>query len=961
MTYFLEKIAQHLYAEFGEELNRHCLVFPNRRAGLYFLKYLGEIAGKPIWSPGIKTINELFQSLSLRHLAESEILVFELYKAYVELNPKAGTIDDFFFWGEMIINDFDDVDKYLVDHVKLFTNIEDIKDIETKFGSLTEEQIKIIRKFWVNFNPESATDQKNSFMEIWSVLLPLYNKFRSALDLSGYGYEGMIYREIAGKCLKNENLEVRWQNIHFIGFNALNACELELMLYLRNKGYAKFYWDYDEFYTSENTHHSAGFFIRDNLKRFGNDMPSDWNNKSEFFRNNNKSEIRIIDCSSDNAQVKLASELIEGYYNPDKEKPHHTAIVLADENLILPMLTSIPHKVEDVNITMGYPLKFSPVYSLVRDLMELQSTTRTATNGEIQFNKDSVLKVLSNSFFAGPENNSDPGILEMTGPADHWISSTFFSEKKLYTDIFRRVSSSTQLSVYLKEILESLYILSEKDEDNTNSVNGMSIRNEFIFRVITTINRLEALLRKGNPEISVITYKRLLDKILRGLSIPFTGEPLNGIQIMGLLETRSLDFTNLIILSVNEGILPRASASGSFIPLSLREAFGLPTIRHQDSIYSYYFYRLLQRAKNIVLLYNSSAEGLRTGEMSRLLLQLEYSEKPPVRSTHRFEIIASAQVPEEIQRTQEHSAMLATKYLAETGKILSPSAVNTWLTCTMKFYYSYVCGIKEKISTSEVDSRVFGELLHLCMEKIYSPYKGKELDKIFFESLLKNDLYLNTIITESVNDKLYNNRNTVLRGNDLIIRNILKSYLKLILNLDSRLTPLTIFEMEYWISTKMAFALDGKSNNVRIGGFIDRLDRTRERLRITDYKTGRIEMQIPSVESLFDTSRKDRNEAWFQLLMYCSIFKSENPDKIIHPAIYPVRGMYNEDFRDTLSIRSINGEQLILEDFDIVRQLFDTSLEMVISDIFSEERPFKMTENIRKCSLCPYAGLCQRK
>jgi hypothetical protein len=962
MTYFLEKIAQHLYAEFGDELNKHCLVFPNRRAGLYFLKYLAEVAGKPIWSPWIKTINELFQSLSLRHLAESEILVFELYKVYTDLNPKAGTIDDFFFWGEMIVNDFDDVDKYLADQEKLFINIQDIKDIETKFGSLTEDQIRIIRQFWVNFNPDSMTDQKNSFREIWSVLLPLYNKFKSSLVRSGYGYEGMIYREIAEKCINNESLEIQWHNIHFIGFNALNACEIELMMYLRNRGTAKFYWDYDEFYTSENIHHSAGFFLRDNIKKFGNDMPSDWNNRSEFFRNNGNSNVRIIDCSSDNAQVKLASELINGFYNPDKEKPHHTAIVLADENLILPMLTSIPDKVEDVNITMGYPLKFSPVYSLVSDLMELQSTSRSASNGDVLFNKDSVIKILSNSFFSGQEKNSDSGILIESGLADHWIPASYFADKNLNFNIFRKASSSGQLSVYLKEILEGLYILSEKNEDTNNSVNGLSIKNEFIYRVITTINRLDAFLRKGNPEISVVTYKRLLDKILRGLAIPFTGEPLNGIQIMGLLETRSLDFTNLIILSVNEGILPRASAAGSFIPLSLREAFGLPTIRHQDSIYSYYFYRLLQRAKNIVLLYNSSAEGLRTGEMSRLLLQLEFSQKPPSKSAHRFEIKASSQVPSEIMRTRKHSDIIASTYLGDSGKTLSPSAVNTWLTCTMKFYYSYVCGIKEpKTTTSEVDSGMFGELLHLCMEKVYSPFKGNILDKLFIDTLLKNDKLINTIIIESVNEKLYNKRNTELKGNDLIISNILKSYLKLILSFDSRLAPLTICEMEYWISAKRGFIHNGKSNNIRVGGFIDRLDMVREKLRITDYKTGKIEMQIPSIESLFDTSRNDRNDSWFQLLMYCSIFKSENPDKHIRPAIYPVRSMYDEGFLDTLSIKSFNGEPLILDDFDNVKLMFDSGLEMVIADIFSNEKSFIMTDNIRKCSLCPYAGLCQRK
>jgi CRISPR/Cas system-associated exonuclease Cas4 (RecB family) len=962
MTYFLDRIASHLFDHFGDRLDRHCIVFPNRRAGLYFLRYLADRAGKPIWSPEVKTINELFQYFSARKVAESELLVFKLFRVYRELHKNAGSIDDFFFWGEMLINDFDDIDKYLVDANKLFVNLKEIKEIDEKFGGLTDSQIQIIKQFWINFNPTAPTDQKSYFQEIWSILLTLYEKFRFSLIDEGIAYEGMIYREVAENCIKGDLKQGRWDHIHFIGFNALNNCEKELMKYLKRLEYARFYWDYDDSFVSGNPGHSAGYFIKENLKQFGNHMPEDWNYNSASSLPGMLPVIKVIDSASDTAQVKLAAKIIgESSYLNDVNA-HHTAIVLSDENLLLPALTSLPDKVENINVTMGYPLKYSPVYNLIKDLLTLQKTSGSNEAGDVVFDQREVNSILKNSFFTvNSENVSSFQFSELMTGKDLWISSSAFKGISPFDTIFRKIDTAKDLSIYLKTILENLYVLTKESDDKVPVAVGINMRNEFIYRVILAINRLDALLSDTGSSISFQTYARLIDRILKGLSIPFYGEPLNGIQIMGILETRCLDFRNLLILSVNEGILPQTSTSGSFVPFNLREAFGLPTIRHQDSIYAYYFYRLLQRAENITLMYNSGADGLKTGEISRFILQLKYGSGLPDFSSQRFEIMAPESVPHEIKRGVVHAEKLQKEFLSDDRKILSPSAVNSWLTCRMKFYYRYVCGLKEYDKVNrEIDPSMFGELLHSVMEKIYSPYKKRTIDLEIFNSILKDENHISQLITDTIIEKFYNMKKRSLSGSDLIICNILKSYVLLIIKRDHDLAPLEIIELEYPISSDLEINILDKKEKIKIGGVIDRLDRSKGIYRVTDYKTGKTDMEIPSLESLFNEKEKNRNDSWFQIFMYCYVLLAAGSESSVHPSVYPVRNMYNEDFIDTLTIRDADGQNMLISNFGEVRELFGLHLANTIERIFDIEEPFRMTDNLKTCEDCPYARLCQR-
>jgi hypothetical protein len=410
MTYFLENIAQSLHEEFGNTLNRHCLVFPNRRAGLYFLKYLAALIEKPVWVPSIMTINELFRSYSLLQIAGNEILLFELYKVYCKLKKPPESFDEFYYWGDMLLNDFDDVDKYLVDASLLFRNVLDIKNIDQQFGGLTESQIEIIKRFWTNFNHDKPTNEKSDFVSIWSVLSDLYSAFRNSLKMQNLAYEGMIFRELAESTENYYTSDESWDMVHFIGFNALNECEKVLMNRFKRAGKARFYWDFDNSYINEGKLNSAGFFMRDNLKIFGNDMPAGWSFDTMLSKEAPEVCRRVIDTSSDVAQVKLISQLLEEIPDITEANAHHTAVILADENLLMPVLTSLPENMGDINITMGHPLKQTLVYTFVKHLMDLQRNA-SIKNGSVRFGYKEVISILKHSLLSGLLNEFDNEIV----------------------------------------------------------------------------------------------------------------------------------------------------------------------------------------------------------------------------------------------------------------------------------------------------------------------------------------------------------------------------------------------------------------------------------------------------------------------------------------------------------------------------------------------------------------------
>ncbi len=956
MEYFLEKIARSLYTEFGNTLNRHCLVFPNRRAGLYFLKYLSSEIKTPVWTPAIMTINELFRKFSGLSVAENEILLFELYKNYRQIKKTPESFDEFFFWGDMLLNDFDDIDKYLVNADVLFNNVRDLKKIDEIFGGFTDEQTEIIKRFWINFDENKSTREKEGFISIWEILSGLYNSFRNTLKERSLGYEGMIFRDVVENAESSVDAGKHWDFVHFIGFNALNECEKEIMLRLKGEGRARFYWDYDNYYIKPGKMNSAGFFMKENLRLFGNDMPADWNYDTFLTKKDQQVSRRVIDASSDVGQVKLLPSLLNDLGPIQPENACHTAVVLADENLLLPMLTSIPDNIGDVNITMGFPLKQTGVYSLVKDLMDLQNNS-SERKGVVYFERKYADTILKNNTVINMLDASESELVSEIGYSNSLQvnSEVFYGSSHLKT-IFSKPSTPLALSGYFREILTNIAsanYLPSGDEDQSSE---RKLRNEFIYRIVLLLNRLEAISGSAEVSFSNDTWIRIFDRLLRMQSIPFTGEPLSGIQVMGILETRALDFENIIILSVNEGVLPAVSSGPSFIPYSLRQAFGLPSINHRESVYAYHFYRLLQRAKNITFIYNSNTDGLRSGEMSRFLLQMKYE---PVLCPDfldlNFSIKTASSVSQTLERTEEHTRLLLKRYV-EDGKTLSPSAINTWLSCRMRFYYRYVNGLMEPDrSQADIDPAMFGNLLHEIMSECYKPVSGINITGDFFDKLISDNKRLTGLIDDAFRKKFNRPEDQPADGNELIVREVLLSYFLRVLKADKACSPFKISALEENFSF-----MPGIINGLKVGGKIDRIDLISGRTRIVDYKTGTVSDFIKSISSLFDEDRKKEPDGWLQILLYCEAFLSGNQGSLVYPVIYKIKKTDSDKLPGELIIRDDNMETVV-DDYSTVRQQFLDGLNSVIIKIFGENEHFTMTSDTwGKCTYCPYHSLCLR-
>lgn len=964
MVYFLERIAKFLYEQNGGDIRNHCLVFPSRRAGLYFLKYYAALLDKPVWSPSILTINEFFGSFSELTVADNEILLFELYKVYRELNKSAESFDEFYFWGDMLLNDFDDIDKYMANASVLFRNVRDFKNIDYQFGDIDQEQAEIIKRFWKNFEPEKQSPEKTGFISIWSILNDLYTGFKNILRSGGLAYEGMILRDIAEKHINGKQPGIKWEKVHFIGFNALNKCELTVMKILREEGKANFFWDYDNSYIKAGKLNSAGMFMTKNLKVFGNDMPDDWNYNTLLTARDENISRKIIETTSDIAQVKLIPDLLGKIRGLTREDAHHTALILADENLIVPMLTSLPGNIGDINITMGYPLKMTGVYSLIRHLLNLQRNS-SAENGKTYFGYQEVIEILRNQLICNLiDKDKEQIINEITENNMIRIPSDFLCRSGILKIIFTKTVDPQQLSDYLREILS---IIPAGDGSDTEASPDQDMQkkliNEFIYSIMKSVNRLETIVRSPDLSFRNETYIRILDKILRNQSVPFTGEPLSGVQIMGFLETRALDFRNIILLSVNEGILPSVSSGSSFIPFSIREAFSLPVINHQESIYAYHFFRLLHRAENVTFIYNSDSTGLRTGEMSRFLTQLKYEKiiKPSVVNLS-FDIRTPASIGTEVEKSELHIKRLQSLYVDDRSKsVLSPTAINTWLNCRMRFYYRYVNGLKEpEVKSPEIDHAIFGQILHRIMKNIYSDHINREASPGFIEALINDESHLQDTINRAITENYSSDTMRPLSGNDVIIKDILFIYLQKILAADRAVAPFTIAGLEKSYSFMLPFQLNAENREIRTGGNIDRVDRLRGQTRIVDYKTGETAQKISSVGDLFVDDRKKELDGWLQTLLYCEAYLVENPDVIVRPSIYKVKELTADKSSDILKIKEDKSNEILLDDYKTVRGSFLEGLGGVITAIFSSEEPFRMTKNINKCGYCPYNRLCQR-
>ena len=693
MKPFLYQVASLFYSEYGAEVSRLAFVFPNRRTGRVFQKYLSEVSEKPLFSPTILTINDLFVQLSGKQAADRISMLFKLYDIYLRHSGSSETFDEFLYWGEMLLNDFDDIDKYMADARMLFTNVTDLREIENDFSFLSPEQIAAIRTFWSSFYPKGDTPNQEQFLAVWQILYALYTDLREALATEGKGYEGMIFREVVEQMEKDECCDLPYTKVVFVGLNALSVAEERFLSGLQKRGIADFYWDYASPKVTD-PDNKASYFVERNLRQF----PSQLIENGQLTIDNeddDKKKIEVIGIPSGIGQAKQVCSILNELCKEDEmsaEEALRTAVILPDEHLLIPVLNAIPEQIKRINVTMGYPLAGTPVASLMEYILALQKNIRYVDRRPVFYFRD-VLPILNHRYISttSPEVVSNL-VKNISENNKIYISYDDLNKTPLLSILFTPVTAVETFSDYLINVLQELNKAVEGGKLKVESVNSDTeplstfnsqlstindIEQEFIFHYFATVNRMKEVMREANVEMKIDTYFRLLKRVTDTITIPFHGEPLSGLQIMGVLETRALDFDRLIILSMNEGIFPLRKAANSFIPYNLRRGFGLPTYEHQDSVWAYHFYRLIYRASHVSLLYDTRSNGLQTGEVSRFVHQLHYHYEEPIQNKLVVYNVSSSKTPAlQVAKTEEVMNRLA-DFRSGGTRAISASAVNT--------------------------------------------------------------------------------------------------------------------------------------------------------------------------------------------------------------------------------------------------------------------------------------------
>ena len=959
MESFLKLVAADLYKHTEGNLAHTAVVFPNKRAGLFFNEYLAQESDSPIWSPAYVSISELFRSLSPWEVGDPVKLVCELYKIFRRETQSTETLDDFYFWGEMLISDFDDADKNRVDTDKLFSNLQDLRNIMDDYTFIDDEQEEAIRQFFQNFSIERRTALKERFISLWNVLGNIYKGFRESLASQNIAYEGMMYRHVI------EHLDVDklpYEKYIFVGFNVLNKVEHTLFTQLKDAGKAVFYWDYDEFYMKENRQavtHEAGEFIRRNLRDFPSPL------SGELFKNLSKpKEVHYIASSTENAQARYLPQWIRNNLTtPEKE----TAVVLCNEALLQPVLHSLPAEVKHVNITMGFPLSQTPVYSFLIALLELHTHGFNFKSGRYTF--QSVVTLLKHPYTRQLTGQAELLEKELTRNNRFYPLPGELGKDEFLTRLFTPLSGNLNLCIRLSETLQqvaSIYQANTSGTEDTDAFN--QLYRESLFKAYTTINRFRTLIEEDELTVQSETFRRLLVKILSTTNIPFHGEPAIGMQVMGVLETRNLDFRHLVLLSVNEGQLPKSGGDSSFIPYNLRKAFGMTTIEHKIAVYAYYFYRLLQRAERITLIYNTSSDGLNRGEWSRFMLQFLIEWPHPI--TRQF--LEAGQSPQgtssiTVEKTPDVMRQMQSLFdvRANPKAKFSPSALNYYLDCPLKFYYRYVAGLSAPDEVSaEIDSATFGSIFHYAAEHIYKDLTthGKVINKEALETLLRNEVKLQDYVDTAFKKLFFNvpqNEKPEYNGVQLINSAVIARYLKQLLQNDLRYAPFTFVASEIEVDEPIDIQTPRGVIKSRIGGIIDRMDSKDGTLRIVDYKTGGDADTPPNVESLFVPDKKRSNYV-FQTFLYAAIMCRKQPTMKIAPALLYIHRAATETYSPVIQMGESRKPKEAVEDFSKYEKEYRERLQGLLEEIFNPEKSFTQTEIIEKCTYCDFKALCKR-
>ena len=978
MIPFLKTVAKDLLEKYGNNMSDIVMVFPNKRASLFINRYFAQNSDKPTWAPKYVTISDLFRQHSKLKVADPIKLICDLHKCFVECTGIDETLDHFYGWGQILISDFDDIDKNLADAEKVFSNLRDIHELDD-ISYLTNEQKTMIKKFFSNFSDDHNSELKKRFLQLWSHFYEIYQKYNDRLAKQGLAYEGALYRQV----VNDEQAYFEYNKYIFVGFNMMQKVELELCDRLLKEDKAEFYWDYDTYYMKEGQ--EAGHYIKQYLERFPNALDDGMGEKGSNALSHEK-DITYISAPTESSQAKYVSQWIKEDHRD--QKLQKVAIVLADETLLPAVLHALPKDLK-VNVTLGYPLQQTPFYSLIQQLIKLQGIGHVKNTDTYRLRQ--VLLALRHPYamyiseryadlLKDLEDNKRfyPTRQSMILDGDEGLALLF----KDIDDVADKDAYNLALLDYLISILKLMGLHAKDLED--------PLFQEALFRTYTLLNRLRGLIASKDLQVETITLEHLIQQLIQTTSIPFHGEPAEDIQIMGVLETRNLDFEHMLILSCNEGKLPKGVNDTSFIPYSIRKAYGLTTIDNKVAIYAYYFYRMIQRSKSLTITYNNATDEGQTGEMSRFMLQLLIESQQKIKRA----TLVAGQMP----RNNEYTAVEKTEEMLDIlsqVKLITPTLLNTYQRCEKRFYYKYIEGLKEpdEIDEDDVDNRVFGNIFHRAAELFYLRFacpsdiqtnaKGEPqlihpivITKGDLENALKDESLVYRLVDQAFSEELFKVSSKDFKpkynGLQLINKEVIANYLKQLITIDTRQAPFTIIGLELVVSTQITVPTGTPKNTFKIGGFIDRLDAVAasgnpgesnlaERIRVIDYKTGRAQTSHPKdVAEIFDrTMLHKHSDYYLQALLYSIIVKhskSLNPAaEPVSPGLLFIQNARAEDYDPTLKF----GKGLRIEDVSEYELEFMDGIKDLISEIYDLARPFSPTEDKQKCDACPYAALCR--
>ena len=907
---FLQHVAQDIVNKYDDQLHRIAIVFPNKRASLFLNQNIYELKNKTMWGPSYFSISELFCQHSGLLLADPIQLVCELYKSFKKFTETNETLDQFFGWGQVLLSDFDDIDKCMADASKIFQNLSDLHEYDD-ISYLAEEQKKMLKRFFGNFSESHNTILKERFLKIWSQLGHVYTDFKECLREKGIGYEGMILRQVA----EGEHLSFDFDEYLFVGFNVVQKAERFLFKRLKDEGKARFYWDYDTYYMPGKDAASLkinkpGSFIAQQLEDFPNELNSD--DESIYQQFKGEKDITIISSATENMQARYVGTWLEEHQLLKCDS--HTAIVMCNEGILPTLLKQIPEDVESVNITSGYPLMQTPVSSFIQEAISLQTVGLVKDRYRLHY----VYSILYHPLARHISDKCDMLIKDLRKNRRFYLKrqeliemdknlAVIFADLNKMGEEGKTYHPALAMASYLRTLLKQVGTgAKEHDAQQANA-----LEHEAIYRAYTIINRLYGLMNDGELNIDTTTFQRLLNQIILGTNIPFHGEPAVGLQVMGVLETRNLDFEHLLILSCNEGNMPKGENAPSFIPHILRKAYGLTTTEHKTAIYAYYFYRMIQRAKDVTFLYCNATDDGHTGEMSRFMLQLlvEDPHHKIKRCSLQTKLHPMTHQPQEVAKDQSVMKVLSEK------EYFSPTALGRYLRCPLQYFYQQIAGIKENDDKDmdDIDSQLFGSIFHDASEFLYLKMPdSKHITESDIDNKLKDEKIIQECVDMAFKKNLFKNESSSFKpeynGLQLINRNVIVRFLKELLETDKKSTPFSIINLEHDVFGE----LDINGKKIKIGGRIDRLDEVTTSqgamVRVIDYKTGRKQPgAMESVEDIFSPEKIDNHSDYYlQAFLYSHIVRGMYKNTPVVPALLFIQHAGTDNYDPTKDVMHLS-------------------------------------------------------